>query len=223
MPEVAKAGSHPRLGSVASTRVTKAHRWPPMHEVRPGARQRRAHTNSPTQDPLVSEGIASCGQRSTRSCERRLAGILVVGPYPQWQLHPGMFATVVNRISRWRKTWIGEGADGDRHRRLLAALFGVEYGCAAARAETEPKLGPLVTSANVIGRRADDLIGGGEARQRCKYTARAALTGKAVANPDSQRFALNLNAQLAAATRGCSRRHRLSPGKLFVPPPPSAR
>src|SRR5262249_5754603 len=80
------------------------------------------------------------------------------------------------------------------------------------RAEPEPKLGPLVTNANIIGGAAEDLIGSSEARQRCKYTARAALTGEAVANSDSQRLTLNLNAQLTAATRGCSRRHRLSPG-----------
>lgn len=118
-----------------------------------------------------------------------------------------MSATVIDRILRWRKAWIGEGAHGDAHRRLFVTFFGVEHGCPADRAEPELELGSLVTNANVLSCGAKDLIGCGEAGQRCKDTARPTLTGEAVANADSEWFTLNFNTQLAAGTRGCSRTH----------------
>lgn len=86
-------------------------------------------------------------------------------------------------------------------------FFGVEHGCPADRAEPELEPGSLVTNAKVLSCGAKDLIGCGEAGQRCKDTARPTLTGEAVANADSEWFTLNLNTQLAAETRGCSRTH----------------
>ena len=118
-----------------------------------------------------------------------------------------MSATVIDRILRWRKAWIGEGAHGDSHGGLFVTFFGVEHGCPADRAEPELEPGSLVTNAKVLSCGAKDLIGCGEAGQRCKDTARPTLTGEAVANADSEWFTLNLNTQLAAETRGCSRTH----------------
>lgn len=69
-----------------------------------------------------------------------------------------MSATVINGILRGRKTWVGEGADGDRDGGLFAPLFGVKHGRPAARAEPEPEFGAVVTDAHVVGRRAEDLI-----------------------------------------------------------------
>lgn len=118
-----------------------------------------------------------------------------------------MSATVIDRILRWRKAWVREGAHGDVHRRSFAAFFGMEHGCPADRAEPEPELGSLVTDANILSCGAKDLIGCGEAGQRGEDTARPTLTGKAVANADSEWFTLNFNTQLAAGTRGSSRTH----------------
>jgi hypothetical protein len=118
-----------------------------------------------------------------------------------------MSATVIDRILRWRKAWIGEGAHGDTHRRLFVTFFGVEHGCPADRAEPELELGSLVTNANVLGRGAKDLIRCGETGERCEDTARPALTGEAVADADSEWFTPNFDTQLAAGTRGCSRTH----------------
>jgi hypothetical protein len=97
-----------------------------------------------------------------------------------------MPATVIDRILRWRKAWIGEGAHSDSHRRLFVIFFGVEHGCPADRAEPELELGSLITNANVLGCGAKDPIGCGEAGQCGKDTARPTLTGEAVANADSK-------------------------------------
>jgi hypothetical protein len=115
-----------------------------------------------------------------------------------------MSPTVVNGILRWRKTRIGESADGDPDADVFAPLFGVKHDCPTARAEPERELGALVADANVLACRAGDLIGCSEARQRRKHAARPPLAGKTVANADPQRLAVNVNTQLAAATRRCS-------------------
>jgi hypothetical protein len=86
-------------------------------------------------------------------------------------------------------------------------FFGVEHGCPADRAEPELELGALVTNANVLGGGAKDFIGCGEGGQRCKDTAGPTLTGKAVANADSEWLTLDFNTQLATGTRSCSRTH----------------
>lgn len=129
-----------------------------------------------------------------------------------------MSATVINRILGWRKTWIGEGTDGDADEGVFAPLFGVKHACAAARAEPEREFGAMVTDANVVGCRAEDLVGCDEARQRRKDAARTSLTGKAMANADPQGLSLNFNAQLAAGTSGCSRTHCAPPRALSVLP-----
>jgi hypothetical protein len=111
-----------------------------------------------------------------------------------------MSATVVDRILRWRKVRVGEGAHGDSHRRLFVTFFGVEHGRPADRAEPEPEPGALVTRANVLGGGAKDLIGCSEGGQCGEDTARPTLTGEAVANADSEWFTLNFNTQLSAGT-----------------------
>jgi hypothetical protein len=141
-------------------------------------------------------------------------GVLVVRLCRRRQMNPRMSATVVDRILRWRKAWVGEGAHGDSHGRLFVTFFGVEHGCPADRAEPELELVSLVTDTNVLGCGAKDLIGGGEGSQHCKDTAGPLLTGEAVANADSQRFTLNFNPQLPAATRGRSRTHSAPPAML---------
>jgi hypothetical protein len=116
-----------------------------------------------------------------------------------------MSATVIDRILRWRKAWVGEGAHGDTHRRLFVIFLGVEHGCSADRAEPELEPGSLVTNANVLRCGAIDLVRYREAGQHRKDTARPTLTGEAVANANAEWFTLNFNAQLSTGTRGCSR------------------
>jgi hypothetical protein len=127
-----------------------------------------------------------------------------------------MPATVIDGISRWRKAGVGKGAHGDTHGRLFVTFFGVEHGCPADRAEPELELGSLITNANILSCGAKDLIGCGEAGQRCKDTAGPTLAGEAVANADSEWFALNFNTQLSTGTRGCSRTHS-APLGMFAP------
>jgi hypothetical protein len=143
-------------------------------------------------------------------------GVLLVRLRPCRQLNPGMSATVVDRIFRWRKAWVGEGAHGHAHRRLVVTVFGVEHGCPAHRAEPELELGSLVTDANVLSCGAKHLIRCAERGQRCEDTAGPTLTGEAVANADSKRFTLHFNTQLAAGTRGCSRTHCAPREMLFA-------
>jgi hypothetical protein len=127
-----------------------------------------------------------------------------------------MSATVIDRILRWRKAWVGEGAHGNTHRRLFVTFLGVEHGGAADRAEPEREPGSLVTNANVLRCGAEHLIGCGEGGQRGKDTARPTLTGEAVANADSEWFTPDLNTQLSAGTRGCSRTDLAPRGMLFA-------
>src|SRR5271166_23390 len=131
-----------------------------------------------------------------------------------------MSAAVIDRVSRWRKAWVGEGTHGDTRRRLFATLFGVEYRCPAHRAESELEPGSLVADPHVLGCGADNLIGSGEAGQRRENAAGPTLAGEAVANADAEGFAINFDAQLAAGTRGCSRTHSVPRGKLFAGPSP---
>ena len=118
-----------------------------------------------------------------------------------------MPATLIDRDLRLRKTWVGKGTHGDTHRRLLVTLFGVEHRCPAHRTESEPEPGALVADAHVFGGSAANLIRCREAGQRCENTAGPALTGEAVANADVERFTMNLDAQLAAATISGTRPH----------------
>jgi hypothetical protein len=83
-------------------------------------------------------------------------------------MNPRMSATVVDRILRWRKAWVGEGAHGDSHGRLFVTFFGVEHGCPADRAEPELELGSLVTDTNVLGCGAKDLMGEAKAASTAK-------------------------------------------------------
>jgi len=118
-----------------------------------------------------------------------------------------MPATVVDRILRRRKARVGEGSDSYANRRLFVTLFGVKHGCSADRTEPESEFGSLVTYANVLGGSANDLVGSGEAGERCKDAAGSTLTREAVTDSDAPWLTLDFDAQLAAGTRGCSSTH----------------
>ena len=118
-----------------------------------------------------------------------------------------MSATLIDRDLRLRKTRISEGTHGNTRRRLLETLFGVEHSCPAHRTESEPEPGALITDAHVLGCAAGNVIRSGEAGQRCENTAGPALAGEAVANANTERFAMNFDAQLATRTTRCSRPH----------------
>jgi hypothetical protein len=122
-------------------------------------------------------------------------GVLVVRLRPWRQLNPGMSATVIDRILRWRKAWVGEGAHGDTHRRLFVTFLGVEHGCSADRAEPELEPGSLVTNANVLRCGAIDLV-------RCRE---AGKRRKDVVHPELQCATVHRNKRLfenALAPRG---------------------
>lgn len=108
-----------------------------------------------------------------------------------------MSATFIDRDLGLRKTRVSEGTHGDTRRRVFVTLFGVEHRCPAHRTESEPEPGALVADAHVFGGSAVNFIRSGEARQRRKNTASPALTGEAVANANTERFTMNLDAQLA--------------------------
>jgi Na+-transporting NADH:ubiquinone oxidoreductase subunit NqrC len=118
-----------------------------------------------------------------------------------------MSAALIDRILRWRKTWVGERSYCHTHGRLLVTFLGVVNGRSADRAEPECELASLITDANVLGCCAKDLVGGGEAGQRRKDTAGSTLTGEAVTNAYSKWFTLDFNAQLSTETRRGSRTH----------------
>jgi hypothetical protein len=94
---------------------------------------------------------------------------------------------------------VGKRTDGDAHR-IIVPFFAVEDRGPADRAEPESELGALIPDPNVFGGAAEDFERSGEARQRCEDAAGSLLTGEAVANADSARFAFDFNAQLSAGT-----------------------
>jgi hypothetical protein len=96
-----------------------------------------------------------------------------------------------------RKIWVSEGTNGDTRRRLFVTLFSVEHRRPAHRTESKPESGALVADAHVFGGSAVNPIRSGEAGQRRENTAGPALTGEAVANANTERFPMNLDAQLA--------------------------
>src|SRR5262245_17106685 len=133
--------------------------------------------------------------------------ILFVRLYPWRQLNPRMSAAAVDRILRWGKARVGEGAHGHIHMRLLVTFLGVEQIGPPDGREPERELDSSSANANILGCSAKDLVGSGEASQRCKHTAGPTLAGEAVANASAEHVTLNFNAQLSAATGGGSRRH----------------
>jgi hypothetical protein len=86
-------------------------------------------------------------------------------------------------------------------------FLGVKDGGSAEWAESEYELGTLIPDTDVFGGSTQDFERSGEAGQRCEDTAGPLLAGEAVANANSKGFALDLNAQLSAATRSSSGRH----------------
>jgi hypothetical protein len=122
------------------------------------------------------------------------------------QLHPRVSTAIVDRDPRRWEVRVGKRTYGDAHG-FFVSLFGVEDVGPADRAEPEPESGTLIADADVLCGRAKDLERSSEACQRSEDTAGPLLTREAVAEANSPRSAFNLNAQLAAATRGCSGRH----------------
>jgi len=118
-----------------------------------------------------------------------------------------MPAAVIDGHCRRRESWIGEGPHGDTDRCARLSLFRVEKVGAADRAKSESEPGALITRADIFGGGALDPIGCGESGEGRKDAAGSLLTGKAVAKADTERFTLNLDAQLATGARGCSRPH----------------
>ena len=105
-----------------------------------------------------------------------------------------MSATVIDRILRWRKARVGEGAHGDTYIRLFMTFLGMEQGRPTHRTEPKSELGSLVPDTHVLGCGARGLIGWREASQRRKHTARLTLAGEAVANADPARLSSNFDA-----------------------------
>src|SRR6185437_13984188 len=84
---------------------------------------------------------ASCTRTENFRKVGRSVRILLVTRDPFGQLHPGVPATLVDRILRRRKSRIGERAHGHHHA-VVVALLGVEYRAAADRAEAEAERRP---------------------------------------------------------------------------------
>src|SRR5580698_5352743 len=114
---------------------------------------------------------------------------------------------VVDGNARGREGGIGEGPDGDRDTHIFLAVLGMEEVRPADRAEAEGEPRALVAGANIFGRLAEDPIGRGEAGQGGEDAAGSPLAGQAMTDADAARLALNLDAQLAARTRGCALIH----------------
>jgi hypothetical protein len=106
---------------------------------------------------------------------------------------------------RW-KVRISERTHGDAHR-LTVAVFGVEDGSPANRAEPEYEPGSLIPDANIFGGGTEDFERCREAGQRREDTAGPLLAGEAVANANASWLAFDLNAQLPTEAGGCSGRH----------------
>ena len=117
-----------------------------------------------------------------------------------------MPAALVYGKSRCGKAGVGKRAHGDAHR-LSVTVSGVEDGGSTNWAKPEYESCSLIPDTDVFGGGTEDFERSREAGQCCEDTAGPLLTGKAVANANSTRFAFDLNAQLSAGARGCSGRH----------------
>ncbi len=109
-----------------------------------------------------------------------------------------MAATVVNRgLGRW-EIRVCKAADGDADRAVLKSLLCMKQVGAADRAEPKSKTRAVISGADVLRSMARHHIGRRKGRQRGEDATRAALTGQAMANADTARLALHLNAELTA-------------------------
>ena len=149
----------------------------------------------------MSVYLQCCGQWLWSS------GIFVERPRAGRQLNPRVPATVVNRNSRRRKVRVGKRTHGNTDR-LIVTFFGVEDGRSADRAEPEYEPGSLIPDADVFGAGTEDFEWSREAGQCREDTTGPLLACETVTNANASWFTFDPNAQLSAATRGCSGRHR---------------
>ena len=144
----------------------------------------------------------------------RSRGILVERFSARRQLNPRVSTAVVDGNSRRRKVRIAQRTHGDGHR-MIDAIFCMEDGSPAYRAEPEYEPGALITDTNIFGGSTEHFERSREAGQGCEDTAGPSLAGEAVANANSLWFAFDLNAELSARTGGGSGRHR-APRRIIL-------
>ena len=145
------------------------------------------------------------------------SGIFVERSRAWRQLNPRMPAALVDGKSRRWKARVSKRAHGDAHR-LIVTIFGVEDGSPTNWAKPEYEPCSLIPDTDVFGGGTEDFERSREAGQCCEDTAGPLLAGEAVANANSTRFAIDLNAQLSAGARGCSERH-LAPRRVILVTP----
>lgn len=120
------------------------------------------------------------------------------------QVDPVMPPSVVDRHGRGWKCRIPKPANRDADP-IIDTVFGMEQVAAADRAEAEHEARTVIADAPVFGCVARHLIRRSEARERGKNAAGALLAGVTVADANTERFTVDLDAKLAAAA-GCGSR-----------------
>ena len=131
-------------------------------------------------------------------------------------LYPGMPAALV-KGQLWRgKIGIGERADGDANR-FLVAFLRVEQGRSASRTKPEREHGTLVSDAHIFSGFAENAERRRKACQCCEDAAGPALACEAMANADRSWLAFDLNAQLSAGARRGARGRRTNLGHRCHP------
>ena len=110
-----------------------------------------------------------------------------------------MPATVVDGTAGSRKTGICERANRTPNGPVLT-FFGVEDVGPTDRTKPEPELCPLVSGADELSGRTEDLVGCSKSCESREHNAGSLLARKAMANAYAQRFTFNLDAQLPAKT-----------------------
>src|SRR5262245_37626648 len=132
---------------------------------------------------------------------RALSGrVFCVNRNPFRKLYPRMPAQVVNRYPRRWKSGVAERADSDADSPIFISHFGMEQIRAAHRAEAESELRALVAGTHILRCVTRHFIRWRESGEGREHTARAALAGETVANPNSARFTVNGDAELATFT-----------------------
>ena len=121
--------------------------------------------------------------------------------------HPCMFAGLIDRDRRRGKRRIGEGAYWHGNGFLQARDF-VMYCRTTVGTEMESNAATFVADANVLRRMATDVhVLAAKARLGTKYAASTALTGQAMADRNSNRFAGGNGGKLPAAAGSISHRY----------------
>jgi len=110
-----------------------------------------------------------------------------------------MSPAIVNRVA-WRgKVGIGERPNSYADTANLAFL-GVEEIGSADWTEAKSELGALITGAHVFRGVAKDFVWRGKTRECCENAPRSLLAGKAMADTNNPRLALDFDAKLPAVT-----------------------